>query len=280
MYKKSFTTCTKRFHFIVFFILLFPCLYPNHSRAEFCDSVRFELKDDQIAWEQHKNTLALLCNDVSVTLKQLHALFGLKNEKAIEIHVYNEASYVIETAAPYWIEAIFADGIIYISSEKIKKNDLQFRMHLKHEVFHAYLFQITTEPIPAWLEEGLAELISGEDTNSTIRISSDVSLSQLHVEFHKLPKDKIRDAYDYALLAVKFLIADHGFKKMGVYLNKIKNGYSSEEAFTDTFRLTESELETSIKTSSLVKSKFPSKASVNSLLSNGRKSPTPSPIPK
>ncbi len=226
----------------------------------------------------------LLCGIVTGTSAQISSLLKIPVNFKPSVSVLTSKEFQSETGAPSWSQGIFIDGVIYVSGSRIKSMDQEFRLMIKHETFHAFIYNISAFELPAWLEEGLAQLISGETKEQGKRFykpgRSRPKLKNLRSDFHKLPKHLVLDAYDYSLLAARHLVALKGFEKVGEYLLKITNGYSSDEAFIETFEMTESELEKSIKTSSLDRSNEPKRASENSRLSKGLRSPTPSPTPK
>ena len=266
---------------LIFFFLIFATKYVNAENL--CEDLDVEFSSIVTPEEDPdlNSKVELLCSIINSTESQITSLLKIPVVNKPKIRILDQSRFQEETEAPFWSQGVFIDGTIYLLSTKFKNFDNSFRSMLKHETFHSFIYSISAFEIPAWLEEGLAELIASESENNSTKIRKiHPKLKNLHTDFHKLPPDLVEDAYDFSLLAAKQLVALRGFDAVGRYLIKLSNGYSNEDAFTEIFKFSESELEKSISTSSLDKSKEPNNASENSLLSNGLRSPTPSPIPK
>ena len=121
-------------------------------------------------------------------------------------------------------------------------NHLKLNNILKHELCHLLLHEhIGRVPIPRWLDEGIAQWVSGgvmdilHDQKEALLPRAAfsgrmISLGALNNEFPQSPKD-LRLAYEESKNFIDYLINFHGREKLCEILRLMKNGTPYRRAF-------------------------------------------------
>jgi len=124
--------------------------------------------------------LATLDGDYSNIAAQL----GCTSDERIVAIVQSREAYLRSTGAAEWSGGQY-DGRIHISWTDGSQIGPQMQRALAHELVHACLTSIPSgsTPWPAWLQEGLAQKLSGDTLPTTVR----QQLSQL-AQAHAIPK--------------------------------------------------------------------------------------------
>jgi hypothetical protein len=143
-----------------------------------------------------------------------------------------------------WCDAVTINGRIYIPSS-LMEDDKNLPI-LHHEIIHGYVYSLTGNRIAAWIEEGLAQIISGQARETPEAPPRGFSLKSLEKHFKGSNPDLALAAYDVSVHAVRYLLHNYGFTSFGEYMKKISLGYSHQRAFVSVFKITESELEQKI----------------------------------
>jgi tetratricopeptide (TPR) repeat protein len=110
--------------------------------------------------------LAMLDNDYARISSQL----GCNSQERIVAIVQNRASYLSSTGAADWSGGQY-DGRIHIAWTDGVQIGPQMQRALAHELVHACLTSIPSgsTPWPAWLQEGLAQKLSGDVLQPSVR---------------------------------------------------------------------------------------------------------------
>jgi hypothetical protein len=124
--------------------------------------------------------LAILDDDYSRIAAQL----GCASDERIVAIVQSREAYMRGTGAAEWSGGQY-DGRIHIPWTDGSQVGPQMQRALAHELVHACLTSIPSgsAPWPAWLQEGLAQKLSGDTLSAEVR-------EQLHhlAEMHAIPK--------------------------------------------------------------------------------------------
>jgi len=127
----------------------------------------------------------------------------------------------------------------------------ELRRRLVHEYVHVVVRSIAGEKVPWWLNEGLAEALSGTlDDNDCARLREQYasgavySLAQLSgTQVVSKDPGALRMAYIQAHATVDLLWERYGRAKMMAFLQGLSNGRSAEEALRAAYRRSYAELE-------------------------------------
>lgn len=128
--------------------------------------------------------------------------------------LYTEQQFRDITRAPAWSGGQY-DGRIRIPAAGAAQNPELFERVLVHELSHAVVAGIARRPVPAWLDEGLAQHFEGADANAAgQRLKAGgrfIRLRDLEHGFGRFGPDAARIAYDESLLAVGVMLDRPGF---------------------------------------------------------------------
>jgi len=139
---------------------------------------------------------------------------GCSTSERIVAIVMNRQTYLRSTGAAEWSGGWF-DGRIHISWNGEKTVGPETRRGLAHELVHACLTSIPAgeSQWPAWLQEGLAQKLSGDRLDSTTRMQLQKMiqahqaprLEELHPDWSRMNPQQARLAYNISLAAADAL---------------------------------------------------------------------------
>jgi tetratricopeptide (TPR) repeat protein len=128
--------------------------------------------------------------------------------------LYTEQQFRDITRAPAWSGGQY-DGRIRIPAAGAAQHPELFERVLVHELSHAVVAGIARRPVPAWLDEGLAQHFEGADpaaARQRLRTAGvRIPLRDLERGFGRFGPDAARVAYDESLLAVGVMLDRPGF---------------------------------------------------------------------
>jgi tetratricopeptide (TPR) repeat protein len=128
--------------------------------------------------------------------------------------LYTEQQFRDITRAPAWSGGQY-DGRIRIPAAGAAQHPDLFERVLVHELSHAVVAGIARRPVPAWLDEGLAQHFEGADpvaARQRLRAAGvRIPLRELERGFGRFGPDAARIAYDESLLAVGVMLDRPGF---------------------------------------------------------------------
>ena len=203
-------------------------LAPNDALSRIYDKVRGESQADRsgdklyglrVALRYEGQTLpADTARAVVATLDQefsrVSSLLGCWAGERIVAIVQSREAYLRTTGAAEWSGGQY-DGRIHISWMEGTEVSSEMRRRLAHELVHACITNLSAggPPAPAWLQEGLAQKLSGDTLSTAARDR----LREL-AEAHKIPRledlrqnwsrmssENARIAYNLALAAADSL---------------------------------------------------------------------------
>lgn len=203
-------------------------LVPNEALTSLYERVRQESQADRsgdklyglhVALRYEGQTLAAdTARAVVSTLDQefsrISSLLGCWSGERIVAIVQSREAYLRTTGAAEWSGGQY-DGRIHISWMEGSDVSPEMRRRLAHELVHACLTNLSagSSPSPAWLQEGLAQKLSGDTLSTATRDR----LRQL-AEAHQIPRledlrqnwsrmstENARIAYSLALAAADAL---------------------------------------------------------------------------
>jgi hypothetical protein len=158
---------------------------------------------------------SLIMSDVFIQYKKIETLLGMPLEDFVKEFSFRIVApeRVLEISGLDQAKAVTVDGEIYISSEFFDST------LIRHELLHSVIFALVKSQVPWWIEEGLAQILSGE----------------WDAEQQNIPKSKIEKKYKDARQRVYALVNKSGFKSFGTYLNLIRSGVSEPNAYRIVF---------------------------------------------
>jgi tetratricopeptide (TPR) repeat protein len=142
--------------------------------------VALRYEGDALPADTARAILAVLDGDYATIAAQL----GCTSDERIVAIVQSREAYLRSTGAAEWSGGQY-DGRIHIAWTDGSQVGPQMQRALAHELVHACLTSIPsgTSPWPAWLQEGLAQKLSGD----TLPVATRDQLHRL-AETHAIPK--------------------------------------------------------------------------------------------
>jgi hypothetical protein len=248
--------------FCQLFWFVFPCcialsqstedIYKIHIVADGSISKLFNLKipctESLISVFVHNdiqtddNSTRLYCQITASVISQINALLNLSSTPEISLYLANKKFFDLTLKTKPWIKATTINGKVFLIYDSLLSEDS--RKTIKHETVHAYTYAVAGSKVPAWLEEGLAQIIAGEVTEKSSKdFRNKPSLRALRNNFNLEDKELLAEQYLISEKVVRLLVKEFGFSSIGDYLKKLSYGYSHERAFSAIFMITESKLE-------------------------------------
>jgi tetratricopeptide (TPR) repeat protein len=207
-------------------------LSPNETLARVYERVRREAAADQsgekllgmhiaLRYEGEAlpaDTARAILSTLDEDYGRISAQLGCASDERIVAIVQSRDAYLRGTGAAEWSGGEY-DGRIHIAWTEGKEVGPQMRRALAHELVHACLTGIPsgTAPWPAWLQEGLAQKLSGDQLSASVRLQLHQlatahqipRLEDLHQDWSQLSIDNARLAYNLALAAADALYEDY-----------------------------------------------------------------------
>ena len=162
---------------------------------------------------------------------------GCSSDERIVAIVQSRDAYLRGTGAAEWSGGEY-DGRIHIAWTEGKEVGPQMRRALAHELVHACLTSIPSgsAPWPPWLQEGLAQKLSGDQLSSASRdqlrqlaaARQIPRLEDLHQDWSQLSIENARLAYNLALAA-----ADALFENSSGIRNVVNNPQTLPQVTTE-----------------------------------------------
>lgn len=201
----------------------------------------------------HGNELAEdALETLTTTSAEFQRIFGVDQKNKVVLRFLTPGDFRKLTKAPDWTSAMFYRGEISIPiNPKRGLNSLELHRALRHEYVHAVIAEITNYRSPAWIDEGIAQLLEGQINpllgpalRNWIKTSPAMTLNSLENGFTTLPAELVPAAYAESLFASRTLIRQYGFPAAVKFLVLLGEGKSEPEAFLLAFNETEAAFET------------------------------------
>lgn len=228
------------------------------------DTARFTLRMSSLPHEAGSSSEYLRSNQdrlaklalstLDDTYDELSRIFRLNPPGKVTLNYMAPDEFSRKTGAPAWTNAMYFRGQISIpltTSNLRSGKDLV--KAIKHEYVHAFLGEITRHKCPAWLDEGLAQLLEGKPNSilgpalrNWIRSNRAIKLDRLQHGFTTLNSEMVPAAYAQSLFATRSLVNRYGFSGMRDYLLALGKGGDPKAAFQTAFGISEAKFEASL----------------------------------
>ncbi len=220
-------------------------LAPNEALSRIYDDAQREAAADASNQKLYGVHIALRYDDRSLPLNSARALLatlddtyarvsaqlGCSSDEPVAAIVRSRESYLRVTGAAEWSGGHF-DGRIHIAeppdaTEGVEAGS-QMQRELTHELVHACLMSIPSGPAPwpAWLQEGLAQKLSGdtlppwvrEHLRKLVATYGIPRLETLGEDWSTMNRQKAVAAYDLALAAADAIYDPHSHYRINEIL--------------------------------------------------------------
>ncbi len=197
-----------------------------------------------------QNALSILDS----TLDEYGKLFQVQPEEKVVLRFLSPEDFRKETGAPAWTSAMFYRGEISIPMRGSNGlNYSELNRALRHEVVHAMTAEISNYRCPAWLDEGLAQMMEGKANpllgpalRNWIASNEAMPLEWLQNGFTTLDAKIVPAAYAQSLFATRQLVEQSGFNAAVTYLTLLKQEVPEQLAFYKAFEMERSAFEATL----------------------------------
>jgi tetratricopeptide (TPR) repeat protein len=184
---------------------------------------------------------------------ELESSLDYSPRESIVVILYTGEVFRDITRSPSWVGAL-NDGKIRLPIKGITRVDDSLSKILKHELTHSFVRLKTGVACPVWLNEGLAQYLSGESARGVVplfkRAASEnrlVPLRRLEAPFVNLSWAAATWAYQESLLAVEFLVKVYGMGDLQRVLLQSLSSPDFETALRETLRINYDVLEDQLR---------------------------------
>ena len=136
--------------------------------------------------------------------KKINSFFKIPRLNDLEIKLLGANDFYEQTGSTEWVNALYSNKIIYIKSTKnnfFKINKNVFKKLFTHEYVHAVLDHLTNSNCPAWLDEGLAMILTEEQKNFKLENLEQIEIDQIP-HLSKLTESFV--SYDQQLASIAY----------------------------------------------------------------------------
>jgi hypothetical protein len=206
-------------------------------------------KENGIPLEQLTSTTLSVLDDAYEELSQL---LHFRPEQKVVFRFLTPEEFRKHTGAPAWTSAMYLRGEVSIPVSKEKRTSpTELRRAIRHEYTHAVLSELSNRKCPAWLDEGVAQILEG-DLNPLLApalkrwVESNreaMPLSWLRDGFMGLNEKIVPAAYAQSLFASQILVNKWGYPAVVSYLKLLAKGVNEERSFKLAFGITERQFE-------------------------------------
>ena len=171
---------------------------------------------------------------------------------SIAVILYAKQQFADITQSPSWAGAI-NDGKIRVPVQGLSSMTPRLAEVLKHETVHSFVHRIAEGRAPIWLNEGLAQMESGESMAQVgpalARLysqSRQVPMARLEGSFQRLDSSSAALAYAESHAAVEMLRDRYGAYQLPELLRSLGRGRTMEQALREVLRMTYDDLESEL----------------------------------
>jgi tetratricopeptide (TPR) repeat protein len=167
--------------------------------------------------------------------KELSREFGGEPRASIEVVLYTRHDFFDVTRAPSWMGAL-NDGKIRIPLRGVDSVTPMLARILRHELVHSFVNQATLGRCPAWLNEGIAQMLEprpveyGPALARLFKSNKEIPLNTLDAGFASLPGNLVELAYAESLATVTYIRDRYGMSDILRVLDLLAHGESIESA--------------------------------------------------
>ncbi len=206
---------------------------------------RLESSHFTIKFEGRENVLAgrTILNGLEEAYRTVGARFGHYPTRRLEAVLYTDQVFDEVINSPGWSGAIF-DGRIKIPARGITRGSERLQRTLRHEYAHSVILELTQGKVPAWLNEGLAQLCEGEGDRGrgeylrrVLRAGELLPLGELERPFIHLGGERAKLAYAQAYFAALYLTESKGRHNVARLLKALGTGDDFARVFEQTMHL-------------------------------------------
>jgi hypothetical protein len=168
--------------------------------------------------------------------RDLSMQFGSEPRSSIQVILYTDQAFFDVTRAPAWTGAL-NDGKLRIPLRGVDAITPELARVLRHELTHSFVNQLSMGRCPAWLNEGIAQLMEPQSLGSKasrlaelFRDDHEIPLNLLEPGFTSFNGSEAGIAYDESLAAAQFIRNRYGMSDLLQIVQRIGSGESPESS--------------------------------------------------
>lgn len=195
----------------------------------------------------------ILYQDILKSLEQsfqeLEQSLNYSPKETLVVVLYPDEVFQDVTKSPGWVGAM-NDGKIRFPIKGLSRVDPSVQRILKHELTHSFIRTKAGENCPLWLNEGLAQFLSGDSSHQFRPIAKQALiqqklplLSKLQGTFLGLSANQAAWVYQQSLLAAEYFVVTFGLSDVQKLLEVTGTTGSFETALTQVLRHSYPEIE-------------------------------------
>lgn len=239
--------------FSVFFASMLLCPPPCANADEYYRSLEFDTprftlhiqtssdagKDDPRIESIASEAIASL----NENFDEYRRIFDEEVHNKVVLRFLTPQEFHKQTGAPEWTSAMYYRGEITVPIPVSGRVNMdQLKRALRHELLHFITAEMSHNRCPAWLDEGIAQLLEGQPNpllgpalRTWLTQDNPLPLDWLEHGFTMLEDDMVPAAYAQSLFAARTLVNSYGFKKVTAYIRNLGSGMTNEAAFGAAF---------------------------------------------
>ncbi|MCB0325137.1 MAG: hypothetical protein KDD69_16245 [Bdellovibrionales bacterium] len=180
---------------------------------------------------------------LNTTYEELSRIFRTQPKRKVVLRFLSPTEFRRQTGAPEWTSAMYFRDEITIPLTKANAWERdELHRALRHEYVHAVIAELSDYRCPAWLDEGVAQLLEGQINpllgpalRRWVGLNPAIPLEWLQNGFTTLESAYVPAAYAQSLFATRKLIQQHGFQSVTNYLADLRKGVVERKAFERSF---------------------------------------------
>lgn len=172
--------------------------------------------------------------------REVGRVLGHQTTKVVPVVLYSNESFQAYMGEHQWARGLY-DGKIRLPDFTDEESGVVERI-AKHEYVHAVIYELTKSQCPAWLNEGLAQVLAEEwwpnSANVARRLASNgaaIPLVDLEESFLNLPESHVETAYVEAYLASAYLLEHFTKRHLHRFFEALSRGDSPDEAVREIY---------------------------------------------
>jgi tetratricopeptide (TPR) repeat protein len=204
----------------------FESLHDRHFRIQYDPGIH-----------QARSEANRILDVLEVARREVGRILGHQTTKVVPVVLYSDESFQAYMGEHVWARGLY-DGKIRLPDFGEEKRDALTRI-ATHEYVHAVIYDLTKSKCPAWLNEGLAQVLAGEWWANSEAIARGLAsgapvmpLEDLAESFLRLPETQVETAYVQAYLASEYLL-DHFTKR---HLHRLFQAIAAGESIDEAVR--------------------------------------------
>ena len=195
-----------------------------------------------------KNVADRAIDILNRTADEYTRVFGERPQNKVILRFLSPDEFRRQTGAPSWTSAMFYRGEISVPIVKAKGiNFNELHRALRHEYVHSVIAELSDYKCPAWLDEGVAQLLEGQPNpllgpamRNWIKSNDAMPLDWLQNGFTTLDAKIVPAAYAQSLFATRTIVNSYGFSAVVKYLAALRSGKPENDAFVEAFSVEKS----------------------------------------